>query len=565
MVTDTEQDFVEPNIVRSIWRHRVLVVSLAALVAVLGTLAYGSRPVTYASEAGVLLEDPRSTLASESASRDAVRYIANQVAVMNSNTLLRQASALTQNVEGVTGMSAGDLARSMKIQTDDGSNFVVVRVTADKPATARVAADAVVNAYRAVVRADVQGEAAVALRTLGAAIKVAARTLGNPNRTLVEAQTAGALMQQLRVKRNQIQVDAQLAGDGVALFSPAGPGRGQGASLMASLVIGLVLGGLVGCGAAYLLDVRSARRSTRHRSLGEGLLTEVPNFATEGVPSKLPVLDAPHTKAAEAFRLLAAMVGFPLDPAAKLPMVAFLSAAPRDGTTTVVANTAIAAANAGRKILLLDADLNGRGLTTLLLGHQSLTGSEGVFLGVTGVASPELAHRRVKHLLRNENGGSLSLVEPGSSTLEAMYAIKSQQNGEIINQTADQFDWVFIDVPPGLQFPWADLLLKMVESVVVVVGERPDLDASEEMLDRLRALGVTSVGHVRNIAPRERGRRREFLPTLPAWRRRPRAAGGPPTPAPSRKLHAPSPPLGAPSGPSPTTQPQPKPVVHRLR
>jgi uncharacterized protein involved in exopolysaccharide biosynthesis len=211
----------EPNIVRSIWTHRVLVVLVAGVFVAVGAVVYSLRPVTYASEAGVLLQERSAALSETTSSRDEVRYVANQVAIMKSHALLQRASALTQKVEGIQGLSAGRLARSMTIQATEGSSYVVVRVEAADPDTARVAADSVVAAYRALVRADRTAETTAAVRKLDAAIAAAARALAKPNRTPAETETGLALMQQLRAQRNRIQVDAQLAGDGVGMFSPA--------------------------------------------------------------------------------------------------------------------------------------------------------------------------------------------------------------------------------------------------------------------------------------------------------------------------------------------------------
>lgn len=248
----------------------MLVGALAAFFAVLGIAVYLTRPITYAAEAGALLEDPRTTVDAHGngSKGDAIRYVADQVAIIKSNKVLLRASARMRKLKGITPLTAGELQRALTIQTDQGSSYVVVRVEADDSVTAKYAADSVIYAYRITTRDDVAAETRAALRKLDDSIAAVAHLMSKPNRTAAQQATALALIQQLRGRRNRIEVDGQLAGDGVALFSPAENGKRQGAPLFATLLIGLVLGSLVGCGIAYLLEAVKARGLTRQGPVG---------------------------------------------------------------------------------------------------------------------------------------------------------------------------------------------------------------------------------------------------------------------------------------------------------
>jgi uncharacterized protein involved in exopolysaccharide biosynthesis len=252
----------EPNILRSIWTHRLLVGLVAVLFAILAVGFYLARPVTYAAEAGALLQDPTATLDSQGngSKSDAVRYVADQVAVMKSNDVLAGASARMRKVPGVTPLSVGELQHAMTVQTDQGSSYVVVHVEADDAATAKIAANSVIAAYRTRTQDDVHARTRDALHKLDLTIARVAQVMQEPNRTAAEQATALALIQQLRGRRNRIEIDGQIAGDGVSLFSPAENGKRQGAPIFATVLIGLVLGGLVGCGLAYLIDAIKGRQ-----------------------------------------------------------------------------------------------------------------------------------------------------------------------------------------------------------------------------------------------------------------------------------------------------------------
>ena len=265
MAAATEPSVGEPNVLRSIWGHRVLVLVVAAAFTLVGIGVYLVRPITYAAHAGALLQNPRSTIDSRGngSKGDATRYVADQIAVMKSNDVLARASARMQALKGITPLSPGELQKAMTITADPGSSWVTVRVTADDPVTARYAADSEIYAYRVITKEHIAGQTRAALRKLDRAIAAEAKLMTKPGRTAAQQATALALIQQLHGRRNKIEVDGQLTGDGVSLFSAAANGKRSGAPLFASMLIGLVFGGLIGCGIAYAIDATRARRRAR--------------------------------------------------------------------------------------------------------------------------------------------------------------------------------------------------------------------------------------------------------------------------------------------------------------
>jgi MinD-like ATPase involved in chromosome partitioning or flagellar assembly len=535
---------------------------LVTLAFVAAAVLFGVvRPVTYAAEASVLLQDPRSSVVSSSTTpaRDEVRYVADQIAILKSTALNVRASQLVPAVKGSERVSARELQRHTTIKTSEGSNVVGVRVTAESPEAAKVQANAIVRAYRELVRADLQNETRAALRRLDIAIAAVARTLANQARAS-QASAALTLLQELRSRRSSLQVDAQLLGDGVSLFLPAESGKPQGASLISFALIALVLGGLVGIGIAYMLDTRGqgfGRRLGVQAPVDPQTLAQIPDFEREGLETKLPVLDAPGSDAAESFRFLVATIGaggrstdgrvavrlveslqdeYPemterelaaigrvasrLDvqtvetqpggtketrPSAHRT-VAFVAASAGDGTSTLLANTALAAAQAGENVLVVDGDVGGRGLTRLLLGSYvpRIVGSDGKPIGLLGMILRGLQSQDVKRVIETSSGGKLSLIEPGSANLADFGALRPQQMVDALSAAGTHFDRVFIDTPPVLQVPYADALLRSSSAVVVIVPHRADPGRLEQVLDRLAFLGANAIGHVVNLVPPKR-------------------------------------------------------------
>ena len=524
----------EPNVFRSIWNRRWLVLACIGVFAVLGVLITSLRPPEYAAEAAVVLEDPQSTVTSDGRIRgDEFRYVSDQVAILKSIPVAARASVLASANGNSSGIEARDLQRKTSIRSSADSNYIVIRFRAGDPTTAAAGANAIVRAYRQLIRLDLDEDAKAALQRLDAAI-------AEGNRTLEELTRAGAgtappqsilsqrrqdtlaLLSELRSRRTRLHINSELVGDGVTLFSPAGPGKAQGVSVVAALVTAIVLGGLIAAGLAYGLDAR--RRAFSNWLEPQGLLdapalAEIPDFTGGSAVSKLPVLHAPGSEAAEAFRFLASGIGAsgdsskgaarPRDDTGRFAprssahrSVAFVSAAHGDGTTTVVANTALAAAQEGLRVLALDADVESHGLTHLLLGRALMIDGEDVTaVGLSNMLRNRASADGIQRVMGTGAGGTLSLLGPGTATRRRGVVFRSEEIVATLTSIRDQFDLVLIDVPPDLQVAYADAVLRSAGSVVAVIRHRSEAARVKHVSDRLDLLGIRAIGYAYNFSP----------------------------------------------------------------
>jgi cellulose biosynthesis protein BcsQ len=577
-VKEEHQGLIEPNILRSIWNYRLLVVVCVGVFAWLGVFVNSTRPKQYVADAGVVLEDPRAIpFSGIRPAKDEARYVADQVALLRSAAVSERASALLRAGKSPKKIDARDLRRNTSIKTSAASNFVGIRLRARDPQTAQAGTNAIVAAYRQFVRADVEADAKAALKRLDIAMAGAARLLSGDlkqeetrlaaiaaqaeqvrrdlSNVLPEDLTASlrqlqselngavrgqqnqalALVREIRSRRSRLQVNTQLAGDGVSQFSPAGLGKAQGISLTAALAVAIALGALVGTGLAYWLSTRKRAFSSLFEPqvlLDAPALAEIPDFSREGTKSKLPVLNVPGARSAEAFRLLASDIRLPRDSSAghqkiassrqsqngSVPhrTVAFVSASLGDGTTTLAANTALAAAEEGHRVLVLDADVDKQGLTRLLLGDD-MKANDGSDAAAAGPDDKRVKIRRaapakirrgtpadsIRQVLETRAGGTLSLLEPVTVTREGNGGLRSEQI-MALDSIRDQFDLVLVDAPPILQAHTGDALLRSAEAVVVVVPHRSDANRLKHVSDRLGLLGVRPIGYVYNFAPSRR-------------------------------------------------------------
>ncbi|MGH3065776.1 MAG: AAA family ATPase [Gaiellaceae bacterium] len=528
----------EPNVFTSISGHRGIIAASVLVFAVLGLLLTSLRSSAYAAEAGLVLTDPRSGTLAEGQSGDQLRYVADQVAILKSAAVAQRASALLAAADKHQ-ITARDLQRATTIRSNADSNYILVEHTAGTPKEAAAGANAIVRAYRDLIRSDLEAGAKASLVRLNAAISDTTKDLatvsgagGSQLPAAVRARRQEELLdvlRELRTRRTRVQVNAKLAGDGVGLYSPAGLGKPQGVSRVSALAIGIVLGGLVGSGIAYWLDARKQAFSSwlqPEAVLRAPAIAEIPDFTREGVASKLPVLHSPGTASAEAFRLLESVVGPPREARRKserraanrqrdesgrfaptgagegLRTIAFVAGAFGDGATTLTANTAFAAAQEGHRVLALDTDVDQQGLTRLLLGRAiTVDGGEAAAEGLTAILRQRASTETIQRVMGTGAGGELSLLGPAIATRRRNDAFRAEQILETLDSVRDQFDVVLIDVPPIVHVAHADALLRSAGTVVVVVRHRSEALRLKHVGDRLRLLGVQPVGYVYNFAP----------------------------------------------------------------
>jgi Mrp family chromosome partitioning ATPase/capsular polysaccharide biosynthesis protein len=524
----------EPNVLQSIVRHRLLILVCAVVSGLVAIAVHSARPATYGADAGLLLQQPQAAFGSGMSSgslRDESRYVADQVTLIKSPVVLNRAQDLIR-AHG-SALSTQQITQSMSVTADAASNFVTIHFQAHSPDLARNGANSIADAYRSTARRELDANIAAARRSLDAAI---ARVTEAP------AQPAGAnkeLLKALEARRTQLDVDARVAGSGVALLETADKATRQGASLRATLGVALVLGVLFGTGLAYGRDALKLRALRRRRPLDAPALAEIPDLGRQGNASVLPALDTPGSPEASAFSLLAAIVAgarrrpsIPTDAdvrgdigggtapstnPTRFRPVAFVSATLGEGATTVAANTALAAARAGGHVLLVDGDVRESGLSRLIDTHPRLGAAQTVAdASAEGpsqlVPAPTTTFQRLELPFA---AGSVTLVRPGPDILAALEELRhvggmSDLDAALeelrracgmsdLDGSIDDFDLVYLDIPPLLESPWASQLLQFAEGVVFVVSDRAEIAAFERALADVESREIAIHGYVRNF------------------------------------------------------------------
>lgn len=207
--------------------------------------------------------------------------------------------------------------------------------------------------------------------------------------------------------------------------------------------------------------------------------------ATLGVLSKMIVTHHdPGAVASEAYRVLRTNLQFlGLDEPVRTILVT--SATPGEGKSTTVANLAVAFAQTGVRVCLVDADLR-RPTVAKLFGLDSWSGLTTALIGQVPLAE----------CLRTTDVPGLTVMTSGPIPPNPAELLGSARMGALLGQLTEAFDMVLVDSPPVLAVTDAAVLAPKVSGVVMVVraGEvdHRQVNRAREALEAVKAkvLGV---------------------------------------------------------------------------
>jgi capsular exopolysaccharide synthesis family protein len=255
-----------------------------------------------------------------------------------------------------------------------------------------------------------------------------------------------------------------------------------------NLVVGMVLGVLVGVLLAFALDaldrsVKTPAQATE--SFRTPLLAVTPR--SREIRDR-PVPEDALSPVAEAFRTLRTAVRF-VEPDRPLRTILVTSAVSGEGKTTTAVNLAIALAQSGERVVLVDADLRRARLADLL-GLES-----GV--GLTGVIT-----RRVPLDEALQNWHEIRALTSGVLPPNPSEMLGSEAMAAVVQRLVGTCDVVVFDAPPVLPVTDSVVLATQLDGVVLVgrYGMTQKAQAAEARR-RLESVGANVVGCVLNAVP----------------------------------------------------------------
>lgn len=259
-------------------------------------------------------------------------------------------------------------------------------------------------------------------------------------------------------------------------------------NLVASVLIGL----MIGLGLALL------RSTLDNRIRGEADLRRVTDTPLLGAISfdqdaaKKPLLTQAPTQGprAESFRHLRTNLQF-ANITGRSKSILVTSSLPGEGKSTTATNLAIAMAQSGQSVCLIDADLR-RPMVSEYLGLEKNAGLTTALLGAVDV----------NDLLQPWGNDELFVLTSGTIPPNPSELLGSDAMKQLLLRLEVAFDAIVIDAPPLLPVTDAAVLAPCVGGVVLIAGaqvvKRQDLEKS---LASLQLVDATLLGVVLNRIP----------------------------------------------------------------
>ncbi|WP_457102049.1 polysaccharide biosynthesis tyrosine autokinase [Microbacterium sp. P5_E9] len=259
--------------------------------------------------------------------------------------------------------------------------------------------------------------------------------------------------------------------------------------------LNLVLGGLIGLALGIGVAVLRSVLDTRIRNPRDiELVTDRPiigaiAFDPRAKERPLILQDDPRSPRAESFRALRTNLQF-LDMGGRASFV-ITSALPSEGKSTSTINLAIALADAGKRVALIDADLR-KPKVAEYLGIEGGAGLTDVLIGRT----------RVGDVMLPWGGRSLYVLPAGKIPPNPSELLGSNQMRTLLEALERDFDVVLCDAPPLLPVTDAAILSKATSGAIVVVSAgRTNRRELSGAVDALQAVDAKVAGLVLTMVP----------------------------------------------------------------
>ncbi len=252
-----------------------------------------------------------------------------------------------------------------------------------------------------------------------------------------------------------------------------------GGSLM--LAIGLVAG-------IEYLDNRIKTPEQIRQDLGLPFLGMVPALHGKNAVSGSPLMhNGVPVNFSEAVRSIRTSLLFSsAEEGAKSLVVT--SAAPGEGKTLVASNIAVALAQAGQRVVLIDGDMR-RPTAHELFGIAQEPGLSNLIVGKVQPSG----------VLRASGVPGLNVLPAGHIPPNPSELLGSRRFEELVAAFKQEFDWVVIDTPPVMAVTDACLVAHNATGVLFVIGsEMTDRRTATIALDQLEAANAHFVGAVLN-------------------------------------------------------------------
>jgi succinoglycan biosynthesis transport protein ExoP len=449
-----------------LWARKPVILALIAVVVGAAFLYTSRQTPRYLSTTQILVEPVRSPLST----------FVPQVNMKNEQTV-----AISPVVERIAAQEIGqdpNSLGSLSVSVPTDTSILVLQFSSTDPSKAQKAAQAYADAYLDYRREQAIADLNDASTSISEQVANAKEELRRTQDELTRASEDSPLIGTLQAKANSLTtqlsvLEQQLVQLGVSdslrvgqIVQPASlPSSPATPSYPKSIALAVIVGLVLGVSSAFILeklDDRVRGRNELEQVLGAPVLAVVPRIRSwrKKDHAFLATTREPHSMAAEAFRTLRTGVLFAASQR-DIGVILVTSAGPQEGKSATCANLGVVLAKAGKRVVVVTADLRRPRLGDFLeqdrrMGLTNVLAGE-VKLGSTLCATP----------IKN-----LQLLPSGSLPVNPAELLGSEAMQKVLVELREEFDLVLIDTAPVLTTADPLTLVPFVDGVLLVVDLR---------------------------------------------------------------------------------------------
>lgn len=292
------------------------------------------------------------------------------------------------------------------------------------------------------------------------------------------------------VVEKQLQAPRGTEGVGLLRVETVSPARVPLEPSAPDYRLNLLLGLALGAGAGIILaiirtiiDTRIHTAASVESILSAPILGGIP-FDPDASKRPLIVQESPRDPRSEAFRRARTALQF-VNLDGRAPVYVVTSANPGEGKSTTSANLALALAEDGSSVALVDADMR-KPRTAQIFGIEGGAGLSTVLAGAAPLSA----------LLQPYGSGRLFVLPAGAQPPNPAELVGSPTMEATLDTLRQAFDYVIVDCPPVLPVTDAAVLARFATGAILVAASgstrKPQLADAAKALSAadVRLLGV---------------------------------------------------------------------------
>ena len=291
-----------------------------------------------------------------------------------------------------------------------------------------------------------------------------------------------------------LDVNKEISPESVTVMEKASKALPDKPSLGRNLLLGAIAGLALSLVILLLLDRLDDRMvsfTELQESFDEPVVGQIPRERPEKRRGQLELIkpDDARFGLVEAYRNLRSSILYMAETGKRPKVIAVTSSVPSEGKSFTAANLAICMANAGSRVLLIDADLR----KGVLHDRFDLpTATPGLSEALSGVISWE-------EVVRPTAITNLSLLPRGTATQNSSELFVNESTLQVLRESAENYDCVLLDNAPVMAADDVTSLAPNVDGVLFVIrAEHTSARVAQASLDMLYQRKANILGIVFN-------------------------------------------------------------------